>query len=183
MGDCNYMSQQFIEINQLLRDVQVFSETSQYLQPSPPEQALAQFFKDMQSLLVLCQQIRLLPDVALKDTLQQISALYVPTTRGLMALYMSAPDPESARGWFDYQREYTARQSYIRNLKALMLWQEAVFARIVGHYPLLPVPYDWPLTEGPQEPDLPAENSTEESLDSARNESVNDGFSLPELIL
>lgn len=161
MTNCDHKGEQFIAINLLINDVQMFAESNPYIQPEPPQKMLSQFFGDLQQLLILCQQIKLMPDVALKESLQQVSALYLPTTRGLMALYMSAPDPEGARNWFDYQREYKARNTYINNLTALLNWQEAVYDGLIQAYPLLPVPYEWPQSN---EPDTPPESVQQQTF-------------------
>lgn len=130
----------YLTLNTILNQIIAFAATNQYQSPRPLEQNIATFDKAMQALFILYEQVTILPSMAPKATLEEISNLYSDTARGLNSLYMCSPEPKEAKGWFDYQKEYHSREEQQRNLLILLEWHRNFYQKVLSIAPTLPIP-------------------------------------------
>lgn len=136
----------YLYLNTVLRDAVHFVNNNKYFKPQPSIDLVEEFEAVFRQLLNNSQTLMLLPESNIKATLEAISGTYTFTYRGLTALYMSAPVPEDAAGWFDYQKELRARQTFLKNLQILLNWHVEFFDEIVSNFPFLPIPF--PVQQG-----------------------------------
>lgn len=131
----------YLTLNNTLDQVIAFSSTNRYQSPQPNETKLKEYEVEMRELFILDERINLLPNSAPKEQLEKIAALYIPTHNGSVNLYMACPDPEEAKHWFDYQKEYKTRLKQLENLTILIEWEQDFYQKILSLAPALPIPF------------------------------------------
>jgi hypothetical protein len=121
-------------------DIVRFADTNQYQQPMPTPELIEDFDNVFKEVLVIYEQIKVLPDYLPKDVLEDLSNYYIPAVEALSFMINACPDPEAALSWFDYQQEYKSRAKQLKNLTTLLDWQQSIYLAIVERVPELPVP-------------------------------------------
>lgn len=131
----------FLSLNNTLDNVLKFASENEYIHPPLAQEALHDFYIHMKDLFILSEQLKVFPSCVKKQTLESAAILYQPTSRYLVTLFMSSPSPKQAKGWFDYQKEFKAREQYQHEIMLLMSWHIHFFDELVSLCPPLLIPY------------------------------------------
>lgn len=167
----------YLTLNNTLDQVIAFSSTNRYQSPQPNVAKLKEYEVEMRELFILDERINLLPNSAPKEQLEKIAALYIPTHTGSVNLYMACPDPEEAKHWFDYQKEYKTRLKQLENLTILIEWEQDFYQKILSLAPALPIPF--PPIDEYQTTKAPLANP----FHSTRKPPKDGGATLPEMLV
>lgn len=142
----------FLTLHATLARVISFAETNEYIYPPISQTQVNQFYSSMSALFTLSEQLQVLPYLEQKQTFELAASYYAQTKNCLVTLFMSSPSPSQAKGWFDYQKEFKAREQYQKDLMVLMTWHLDFFEELVQRAPPLIIPA---LTEALSHPELP----------------------------
>lgn len=130
----------FLTLHTTLARVMLFAHTNEYIYPPVNTEQLKHFNSSMKSLFVVFEQLDVLPNWEQKQTLELAATQYASTKNCLVTLFMASPSPSQAKGWFDYQKEFKAREQFQSDLMLLMSWHLNFFEDLVHKAPLLIVP-------------------------------------------
>lgn len=130
----------FLTLNDLVDDIVHFAEFNNYQQPMPAPVLVEELNSTLKDTIIVYEQIRVMPSYLPKASLNALASYYVLVVEGLSMLMMACPDPETALGWFDYQKQYKSRVKQLENLTILLDWQQSIYLAIVDRVPELPVP-------------------------------------------
>ncbi len=130
----------YLSLSTCLSHVIEFASINKNQTPVPTKDQLEQFEVAMQTLFILYEQIALMPNSAPKLHLEQISTLYTPTQNGLTKLFMACPPAKDAEHWFDYQKEFDAREQQQKSLTELIVWHTGFYQKVLHLAPPLPIP-------------------------------------------
>lgn len=159
----------FLKLNEILNQVVYFASSNRYQTPEPDNLFLDSFNQKMQKTFVLYEQLRTMPGYTPKATLEELSLLYWDVYEALTVLLMGSPDPKAALSWFDYQKEFSARQKQLQNLTMLLDWQQALYTSLLDCVPLLPVPITLLETTSNKALGVESDSVTAESEDLSNN--------------